>query len=77
MPMDVVVLSKDSGKTTSPEGTWETQMISAHRNPVLDGQLWLALYLVTKHEAWKVSSPPAPTLPLPAMLDTCLWCSCY
>lgn len=56
--MPCVSFSKDSGKTTAPSGTWEAQVFAPHADYMVCPVTWLALWLVTKHEApgWKVIS---------------------
>lgn len=52
--MKCLVLSKDTGKTVTPEGTWEVQLFAPHLNPILCTILALALALVVRHEFWGV-----------------------
>ncbi len=56
--MYCVSCSKDSGKSTSPSGTWEMQVFALNKDYRLCTVTWLALWMVIKHEApgWKVST---------------------
>ncbi len=56
--MYCVSCSKDSGKSTSPSGTWEMQVFALNKDYRLCAVTWLALWMVSKHEApeWKVST---------------------
>ncbi|KAL0024452.1 hypothetical protein WJX77_005400 [Trebouxia sp. C0004] len=53
--MYCVSCSKDSGKSTSPSGTWEMQVFALNKDYRLCAVAWLALWMVIKHEApgWK------------------------
>ena len=51
------MFTKDSGKTVTPEATWEVQMYAVHRNPLLCLPTWLALWFIAKHEMWQARLP--------------------
>ena len=55
-PMECLSFSKDSGKATSPAGTWEMQVFALNKDYRICPVTWFAMWLVTKHEApgWKV-----------------------
>ena len=54
--MKCVSFSKDSGKATSPTGTWEMQVFALGSNYRTCPVTWFVMWMVAKQEApgWKV-----------------------
>ena len=64
--MEVLCFSKDSGKTVSPTGNWETPMFTHHRDWLICPIFWYGLWCLVKYHApgWEV-----------CCYGLCLWCT--
>ena len=55
---ETICFSKDTSKTVSPTGSWETQTYTHHKDWLLCPIFWLGMWLVAKYHApgWEVRS---------------------
>lgn len=48
---ETICFSKDTSKTVSPTGSWETQTYTHHKDWLLCPIFWLGMWLVAKYHA--------------------------